>query len=287
MSDMFKINKNVKRNFEIGESDIYRKFSEQFDNLFNAEEVAKDEKEFEEIYVADEDFENQIKVFRNSYTDMIKFCVGYTGIGKTTSIRHCFELGISREVHINSEKGELVFPTFLDGYQTDNIQKFDLSKRISAVCTELEIRHPELRELLKTEDGKTEFYEFIRRHTSFALENIDHIDTMDMDEQQLIKERLRGAYRESPFEYQANRLKFYIMKNYNKYKRLIIILDDIESLPEKYQSETIAKFLKFHECMRNTDYPNNQEYYINLLISVRPHTYRIYRNNRKIETFGI
>ncbi len=287
MSDMFKINKNVKRNFEIGESDIYRKFSEQFDNLFNAEEVAKDEKEFEEIYVADEDFENQIKVFRNSYTDMIKFCVGYTGIGKTTSIRHCFELGISREVHINSEKGELVFPTFLDGYQTDNIQKFDLSKRISAVCTELEIRHPELRELLKTEDGKTEFYEFIRRHTSFALENIDHIDTMDMDEQQLIKERLRGAYRESPFEYQANRLKFYIMKNYNKYKRLIIILDDIESLPEKYQSETIAKFLKFHECMRNTDYPNNQEYYINLLISVRPHTYRIYRNNRKIETFAI
>lgn len=41
MSDMFKINKNVKRNFEIGESDIYRKFSEQFDNLFNAEEVAR------------------------------------------------------------------------------------------------------------------------------------------------------------------------------------------------------------------------------------------------------
>ena len=60
MSDMFKINKNVKRNFEIGESDIYRKFSEQFDNLFNAEEVAKDEKEFEEIYVADEETHIQI-----------------------------------------------------------------------------------------------------------------------------------------------------------------------------------------------------------------------------------
>lgn len=287
MSDMFKINKNTRRNFKIGESDIYRKFSEQFNNLFNAEEVAKDEEEFEEIYVTDEDFENQIEVFRNSYTDMIKFCVGYTGIGKTTSIRHCFGLGVSREAHINLEKGELVFPTFLDGYQIDNIRNFDLSKRISAVCTELEVRHPELREFLKTEGGKIEFYEFIRRHTSFALESIDPIDAMDMDDQQLIKEKLRGAYKESPFEYQANRLKFYIMKNYDKYKRLVIILDDIESLPENYQNETIAKFLKFHECMKNTDYPNNHEYYINLLISVRPHTYRIYRNNRKIETFAI
>ncbi len=287
MSDMFKINGNTRRNFKIGESDIYRKFSEQFNNLFNAEEVAKDEREFEKIYVTDEDFENQIEVFRNSYTDMIKFCVGYTGIGKTTSIRHCFGLGVSREAHINSEKGELIFPTFLDGYQIDDIKKFDLSKRISAVCTELEVRHPELRKFLKTEDGKTEFYEFIRHHTSFALENIDPIDAMDMDEQQLIKEKLRGAYKESPFEYQANRLKFYIMKNYDKYKRLVIILDDIESLPENYQNETIAKFLKFHECMKNTDYPNGHQYYINLLISVRPHTYRIFRNNRKIETFAI
>lgn len=287
MANMYKINRNTKRNFEIGESDIYRKFSEQFDNLFNSEEMAKDEKEFEEIYVMDKDFEDQIEVFRNSYIDMVKFCVGYTGIGKTTSIRHCFNLGVSREVHINSEKRELVFPTFLDGYQIDNIERFDLSKRISAVCTELEVRHPELRELLKTQDGKTEFYEFIRRHTSFALENIDPIDAMDMGEQQLINEKLRSAYKESPFEYQANRLKFYIMKNYDKYNRLVIVLDDIESLPEKYQNDTIAAFLKFHDCMRNTDYPNNHEYYINLLISVRPHTYRIYRNNRKIETFAI
>lgn len=287
MSIMIKINEKFNRYIGVGESDIYRKFNEQFDNLFNAEEVAKDKDEFEEIYVSDNDFESQIERFRNSQTNMVKFCVGYTGIGKTTSIRHCFGLGISKEAYVNESKKELIFPTFLDGYQVDDIKKFDLSTRIAAVCTELEERHPELRELLKSESGKNEFYRFIRKHTGFALENIDPIDAMDMDERQLIREKLRSAFKESPFEFQANKLKFYIMKNYDKYERLVIILDDIESLPELYQKETISKFLKLHDCMQNTEYPANHMYHVNLLVSVRPHTYRICNNNRNIETFAI
>ena len=287
MSIMVKINDKFLRYLGVGESDIYRKFSEQFDNLFNAEEVAKDEDEFEEMYVSDDDFEDQIEQFRTSKKDIVKLCVGYTGIGKTTSIRHCFDLGLSKEAHINTCKKELVFPTFLDGYQAKDIQKFDLSTRIAAVCTTLEEKHPELRKLLKTQEGKEEFYNFIRRHTAFALENVNAVDTMDMDDHQLIRERLKSAFKQNAFEFQANKLKFYIMKNYDKYNRLIIILDDIESLPSTYQNDTIAQFLKLHECMQNTDYPKDRNYYVNLLISVRPHTYRICRNNRSIETFPI
>lgn len=287
MSIMIKINERFKRYSVVGESDIYRKFSEQFDELFNADENAQNNDEFEEFYVSDSDFEKQIESFRTSRTNMVKFCVGYTGIGKTTSIRHCFGLGVSKEASQYTDKKELVFPTFLDGYQLDDIKRFDLSLRIAAVCTELEERHPELRALLKTVNGKKEFYEFIRKHTAFALEKINPIDAMDMDENQLIKEKLQCAYNGSPYEFQANKLKFYIMKNYDKYERLVIILDDIETLPEKYQCEIIAQFLKFHECMQNTDYPGNHKYHINLLISVRPHTHRIFRYNRKIETFAI
>ncbi len=287
MSIMVKINERFQRYSVIGESDIYRKFSEQFDQLFNADETAENDEEFKAFYVSDNDFEKQIDSFRNSQINMAKFCVGYTGIGKTTSIRHCFGLGVSKEASKYTDKKELIFPTFLDGYQLDDIKRFDLSLRIAAVCTELEERHPELREFLKTTTGKKELYDFIRKHTAFALENIDPIDAMDMEDNQLIKEKLRCAYNESPYEFQANKLKFYIMKNYDKYERLVIILDDIETLPEKYQGEIIAQFLKLHECMQNTDYPVNHKYHINLLISVRPHTHRIFRNNRKIETFAI
>ena len=79
MSIMIKINERFKRYSVVGESDIYRKFSEQFDKLFNAKEIAENDEEFEKFYVEDRDFEEQIDAFRKSQTNMAKFCVGYTG----------------------------------------------------------------------------------------------------------------------------------------------------------------------------------------------------------------
>lgn len=287
MKHMDKINDGVNRNKDLGESDIYRKFSEQFEQLFDADEIAKNEQEFNETYVHDYDFEGQLQRFKEAKTDMAKFCVGYTGIGKTTGLRYCLGLGISNEARFDTNNKIIVFPTFLDGYQVKDMDKFDLPSRIAAVCTGLKKKHPELKELLKTREGKEEFYDFVCRHTSFALENIDPVDAMDMDDSELIKEKLKGAYRENPFEFQANQLKFCIMKKYDCYEQLIILLDDIESLPEDYQKETIATYLKFHKCMQNTDYPLDRKYNIKILISVRPHTHRIVHRSRQVETFPI
>lgn len=108
-----------------------------------------------------------------------------------------------------------------------------------------------------------------------------------MNENDLIKERLRGAYRKNSFEFQANKLKFYLKHKYNLYNQLVIILDDIESLPENKQIELIAKYLKLQECMQNTDFPNESNFYIKILISVRPQTYRIARRNRSIKAFPV
>lgn len=287
MRNMLKINERIERNGSVGESDIYRKFSIEFDDLFNAKDEIKNKEEFEKLYVSDIEFEKQIHSFRNSNKSMAKFCVGYTGIGKTTSIRYCFGLGVSNEAYINYNTKELIFPTFLDGYQLADLSKSHLATRISAVCTTLEEKFPELREQLKTAEGKKELYKFIRNHTAFALEDVNPIETMDLNDNELIILKLNAAYEKNAYEFQANKLKFYIKKKYSEIERLIILLDDIESLPEVYQRETIARYLKFFECMQNTDFPKNGSYKINLLISVRPHTYRIFNNNRVLETFSI
>lgn len=287
MRNMLKINERIERNGSVGESDIYRKFSIEFDDLFNAKDEIKNKEEFEKLYVSDIEFEKQIHSFRNSNKSMAKFCVGYTGIGKTTSIRYCFGLGVSNEAYINYNTKELIFPTFLDGYQLADLSKSHLATRISAVCTTLEEKFPELREQLKTVEGKKELYKFIRNHTAFALEDVNPIETMDLNDNELIILKLNAAYEKNAYEFQANKLKFYIKKKYSEFERLIILLDDIESLPEVYQRETIARYLKFFECMQNTDFPKNGSYKINLLISVRPHTYRIFNNNRVLETFSI
>ena len=286
MAEMKKINMRIKRNKNIGENDIYRKFSEQFDKLFNADEIAKNDDEFEEIYVPDYEFENQIRDFLNIDMNMVKYCVGYTGIGKTTSIRHIFHLGVSNKPKILTSEKTIVFPTFLDGYQVSNIKHFDLSTRVAAVCTEMREKHSELDRILKTKEGKREFYDFVRRHTGFALENVNPVKLMDADKDQEIQLKLEAAYQYSPLEYQANLLKFYIKKKYDCYEKLVILLDDIESLPEDYQVKTIAEYMKLHKCMQNTDYPDNGKYSIYLMISVRPHTFRIINKVRKIETFA-
>lgn len=286
MVEMKKINNRIKRNKNIGESDVYRKFSGQFDKLFNADEIAKNDEEFEEIYVPDPEFENQINEFLKIDMNMVKYCVGYTGIGKTTSIRHIFHLGVSNKPKFLTSEKTIIFPTFLDGYQVSNIKKFDLSNRIAAVCTEMREKHPELDGILKSKEGKREFYDFVRTHTGFALENVDPVKIMDLDKDEEIRIKLEAAYQFSPLEYYANLLKFYIKKKYDCYEKLVILLDDIESLPENYQIKTIAEYMKLHKCMQNTDYPENGRYSIYLLISVRPHTFRIYNKVRKIETFA-
>lgn len=281
MSKMIKINERFKRNQELGENDIYRKFSDQFDNLFNAEEVARNKEEFEQLYVNDHDFEYQVERFRRASSHMVKFCVGYTGIGKTTSLRHCFGLGVGNEVYIDKENKALIFPTFLDGYRVNDITRFNLSNRVSAVCSYLEEEYNDLLELMRTEEGKSEFYDFIRRHVPHILENVSPVEQMDLDEHEKIRKKLNGAYENDPFEFQASRLKFYIKKKSHLLKNFIIILDDIETLPEEWQERTIQDFIRLQRIMKETDYSDEYEYYVKLIISVRPHTYRILNKAQK------
>lgn len=82
-------------------------------------------------------------------------------------------------------------------------------------------------------------------------------------------------------------MKFYIAKKYDCYEQLIILLDDIESLPHDCQEDVIRMYLKLHKCMKNTDYPLNGKYNVKLLISVRSHTHRMVYKTRRIETFPI
>lgn len=49
-------------------------------------------------------------------------------------------------------------------------------------------------------------------------------------------------------------------------------------MPESFQEKVISDYLHLFDCMQNTDYPQDSNYRVNLLISLRPHTYRIFSN---------
>lgn len=271
----------------IGASDIYRKFKIQFEALLNPKEIARNKEEFERIYVNDVSFEEKIEDFRNSIGDMAVFCVGYTGIGKTTSIRHCFNLGIKNTPIYIEERKELVFPSFFDGHNNLEVDiSQDLASKISSVCTYLERQNEDLKAHMRTTQGLKSLVEFIQE-TKPEIVEVDPLDLLYVSETEEVKLRLKYAMENHNYSYQAIRLKYMIAKKYEKYQRLIIILDDVESLPHDYQQHLIRLYLSLFECMANTEFPQETEYNINLLISLRPHTFRLFNNNRNLETYPI
>lgn len=282
-----RINDEFKHINKIGASDIYRKFKMQFDALFNPKEIAKSKEEFEKIYVHDDDFEKEIEDFRKSVGSLAAFCVGYTGIGKTTSLRHCFDLGIKNVTVYNEERKELVFPSFFDGHnnlETDFSDAF--AKKIGSVCSYLERENPDLKRHMKTKTGLSELVAFIEE-TKPEIVEVDPLKLVSMSEIEEVHYKLNYAYKNHQYSYNAIRLKYLIAKKYDKYERFIIILDDVESLPHEEQQNLIRLYLSFFDCMANTEFPLNSEYNINLLISLRPHTYRLFNSNRSIEAYPI
>jgi len=279
ISDNYNTTPNTK-----GPNDIYRKFQFQFINMFNANEIARSSKDFEEMYIPDPEFEWQIDAFLNSVGSMAQFCVGYTGIGKTTTIRHCFKLGVSAAPltapsKLTQGKHMIIFPTFLNGYFQPEDKSFNLFPRISTVCTLLENTHPELHDIYETTNELKLFYNFIQNHVPYILESGEKInDFIGLSEKEYIIKKLDNAMSNFPLEYSTCRLKYYIFKKSDIYDRLVIILDDIETLPESFQEQVIADYLHLFDCMQNTDYPEDSNYRVNLLISLRPHTYRTFSN---------
>lgn len=284
--NVHRINDRFEYNNRIGASDIYRKFKVQFEALFNPKEIAKSKEEFEKIYVHDVNFENKLEDFRNSVGSMAAFCVGYTGIGKTTSIRHCFGLGIKNVAVYNEERKELVFPAFFDGHNIEIDFSDDLAKKIGAVCSFLERENPDLKLYLRTKTGLNELVEFIQETKPEIIE-VDPLVLINMTEEEETRYKLDFAFKHHKYSYNAIRLKYMITKKYDKYERLIIILDDVESLPHSEQQNLIRLYLSLFDCMTNTEFPQDSEYNINMLISLRPHTFRLFNNNRSIEAYPV
>lgn len=264
-------------------NDLYRKFSYEFNNLFNANEIAKNTNEFNALYVSDLEFEAKINDFLTSIASTAGFCVGYTGIGKSTSIRYCLNLGtsaspITTTSKLNSKKRMIVFPTCLDGYIPPSDGSFDLSRRISAVCSMLEKKHPDLRTILKSTQEINKFYEYISQIVPHILEVDELIVFNSGTKEELIKSKLSNAMKHYPLEFCICKLKYYISQKCDVYNQLVILLDDIESLPETFQERVIIDYFHLFSNLQNIIYPEDADFRVNLLISVRPHTYRIILN---------
>lgn len=205
--------------------------------------------------------------------DSVNVFIGYRGMGKTTDIKHSYQISNSA-VKLDNNKKVIFFPVFCKNFMAVNMSyEFvieDLTKRISAICSALEDEIPELREDFVSDEGQKKFLLFIKGTNPKDLE--------DLTFKKIVADDIKLNFMQdnSPFVYYATKLKYYLLSPKCKYNRLFIILDNIESIPLDERKKFLLQYFRFFSCIRNFPYyvkEGNDRIYINMLISLRPETY--------------
>lgn len=263
-----------------GYSDLYRKFNKIFDKLLSYRPLSKsDTRAFKALYVHDYDIEGKLDEFENAIEDTVYFLVGYAGIGKTTLLRYQYGVTLTNNAIYDETKKRLVIGISFDNvsnqiFNSAGIIEKIITIKLQAAYNKMVTITGETFESLHTLSEREKICKFIQEIKEDILQGApDKLLREAKSELERINIKLDFAEENSAKDYYAVLLKYLITKYKEKVTKVIIIADDIESLPYQAQIEAIRQFLLLHQCMCNM--PNGKEYYVQLLLCIRPHTCRL------------
>lgn len=276
------------RNEYCSRSDIYTKYKWQFNKLISCSGIRPGSKEEKQLYIQDADTESRLRDIYEDDADSLSFLIGFAGIGKSTVLRNFFNFGNSVISEVRDERA-IIFPMSCNGKILDDKETMeDFTNRIGSVCSFLERKIPQLQEWFSTTKGQHEFYEYINDTNPRILEHVPYDEQIYAKQYELEEKKLYYAFVKERFIFTVTKLKYYLGRKECYYNRLIVILDDVEPLPYAAQKNLIMQYVRFYECMRNVseDY-SDKKYIINMLISIRPHTYRILNTERDFKAYYV
>lgn len=288
-----KINQLTRNRCDIKNNNLYVEYQQQFDYFLNPDVGHKSVKEINQYYIPDRKIERSLKNILSEPMDSVSVMVGYQGIGKSTDIRYTYQIN-NNSIKFDNLNRAIIFPSFFNGFVlgkiTNNILlteldvRTELTKRIASVCSAIEEEIPELADEFYSSEGKKEFYEFLKHTNPKALIKLNHIMRQSLDE------KIDNAKNDDYYIYIVTQLKYYLTRKNCPYNRILIVLDDIESLPYHYQEQLILQYLRFYTCARNLPSSNveiEKNIYVNLLIAIRPATYKLLRKEQTVAAYSI
>lgn len=284
------------KNTEVAENDLYRRFKLQFDTLLSPTFFKKNLAQMETCYVEDPEMERRINDVNEDITDTITILTGQAGCGKSTLLNHCFCFINATILYSNDI---LIFPANYNGrvrgiglteMNVDDIIediKKNLTKAIKSMCLRLLEENEELQKLY-WEQYIEDFFCFFQDTNGNELNYITEDEKKTLPPKKIRSLCLTRAERMEPFIFYATELKFLLSRKVNKCKKLIIILDDIDPLPQGYQIQLIMQYIRFYECLRNVNSEKyEKEFLVNMIFSVRPETYRNIMSYYEISAYAI
>ncbi len=254
-------------------NDIYRKFEKQFKHCFlNPINIDSD------LYVehVNDEYKKSFDLFFSGNDSDVKFFVGFTGVGKTTFTKHYLKYKTLGIASFNSDS--LIIPNSWDGIRvSDEAYKREIDDQISNVIDCLiEVLYKPYEELIVSEcDNILEYMKQIRIGiiTSLSIEEIKQSAKIGCTINQIKLQKIKDKY---PVELSSVLLKYIIEKhNDQRIKRLIFVVDDLETLSQSKLRYIIESYFKIYACMHNTI----NEPIVNLLINLRPHSFRFLKQD--------
>lgn len=297
---MKKINEISANKYEEGQkNDLYTRYKMAFDQLLNLN-TDKENVENDYFYIPDDALDAELNNVLDEISDSLSILIGYAGIGKSTSLRHFYHYSNSVPVLIKNDS-VLIFPATFNGIVPDihpqNVAsdldekeeitqtvKKELMLRIKSVCTFLEQRFPMLREDFISEQGQEKFYNLLLSTNPKVLEHIPYEEKLICSAKEERIKRLGYAFEKEGFICAITQLKYYLSSDKCTCKKVIAILDDIEPLPYAVQLSLLMQYGRLLDCLQNM---TQKKYIVNILIALRPHTYRIMKEYRAFKAYYV
>lgn len=287
-----KINQLAINRCEIKKSNLYLQYQSQFEYFLNPDVGHKSVDEMNRYYVSDKETIASLRNILTEPMDSITALIGYQGIGKSTDIRYSYQI-TNNAIRFEKKNNVIIFPSFFNGFvpgklsedrsELINDVREELSKRIASVCDAVEEEFAELKEKFYSEQGQNAFYDFMKYTNPKAMVR------WDSKNQETKADKLYNAKIGDYYIYIVTKLKYFLTSDLCPYNRILIILDNAESLAHHfYEEQLILQYLRFYTCMRNM--PNigtKRKTYINLLISIRPSTYSLLKKAQNVSAYSI
>lgn len=250
-------NANPKNIQNLGMSDIYRFFRHYFDFYLPPNPDMGNLEDRTDLYVNNDVVEEQLRAFSESEQSFCQLLIGSTGIGKSTILRNYFKLWHA-DLPVHEDK-------IIISYCCNTV--VNLPDPISFFTAPLRIATDQLIQLSGTDSiDYDSLWQFIHHNKADTLRRYRPWDVLHSSSK---RDDIKYLAEGDPFAMHALLLKYMLSKpGFSHIQQVILILDDVESLPLSARDEFVSYAYHAFSCLSNKD----DSYHVKLLISERPHS---------------
>lgn len=260
------------------QNNLYAKYQKQFEYFLGKQKG-------DPVYVPDIDVENALQEVKSDLQNNIVYLIGKTGIGKTTLIKKIFSEENNTVKYDCGQHMITLSINFHGKLLENNILNF-LVNSIHGLNSYLE-KQFDIQGKFLSLPVQMEFYDYIE-HTSLDL--LGHASTIELMEKKSDQEiklfQLQKGQELDRYTYEASRLKFYLQNYCKEIDKIIVVIDNIEALPEELHKRIVLDTLSMFSCLENQLKAKDLNYFfVNIVFSLKVSTYNQLLKDPVIRTY--